>query len=168
VSAYVTLTVPLVDEAALIAALSDMGFGRDRIEVHGEAVQLEGYAGDRRGQRGHIVIRRQHVGPGSNDIGFERTPTGFRVHVSAYDRSRFGSEWMGRLHARYDEQYRAELERLAANARRREEERRAAERRALVEAQRQALHEKATKLGYRVEESREGERVRLVLRKRVY
>jgi hypothetical protein len=168
VSAYVTLNVPMIDEASLLAALSDLGFAGDRVEVHSEAVALVGYGGEARAQRAHIVVRRQHVGTSSNDIGFERTPTGYRAHVSEYDAQSYGAGWMSRLRSRYDEHHRVALERLAAEERRREEERRAAERRALVEAQRQAIHEKAKKLGYRVEEAREGEQVRLVLRKRVF
>ena len=42
------------------------------------------------------------------------------------------------------------------------------ERRQLVEARRQTIHEKAKKMGYRVQESREGDKIRLVLVKRVY
>jgi hypothetical protein len=38
----------------------------------------------------------------------------------------------------------------------------------MVEAQRQAIHEKARSMGYRVEETRQGDKVRLVLVKRVY
>lgn len=158
----------MTDEESLLAALADLGFARERVEVYAEPVSLHGYRGDTRAQRAHIVVRRQYVGESSNDIGFERTPAGYRAHVSEYDTRSFGAGWMSRLRARYDEHHRARLERLAAEERRVEEERRTAERRALVEAQRQAILEKASKLGYRVEEAREGEQVRLVLRKRVY
>lgn len=167
-SAYVTLAVPLTDEATLLAALAALGFGPARVEVHADAVALVGYGADARAQRAHVVIRRQHVGSGSNDVGFERTPTGYRAHVSEYDQKRFGPAWMGELRAAYDRHAAARLDALAAEERRREEERRAAERRALIEAQRLTVLAKAATLGYRVEETREGERVRLVLRKRVY
>ncbi len=167
-SAYVTLAVPLTDESTLLAALAELGFGPAKVEVHAEAVALVGYGADARAQRAHVVIRRQHLGSASNDVGFERTPTGYRAHVSEYDQGRFGSGWMGQLRAAYDRHDAARLEALAAEERRREEERRAVERRALVEAQRQMVLAKAAALGYRVEETREGERVRLVLRKRVY
>ena len=42
------------------------------------------------------------------------------------------------------------------------------ERQRVVEAQRQTVHERAKKMGYRVQESRVGETVRLVLVKRTY
>ena len=167
-SAYMTLSTPLVDQEALVAALEDLGFARAAIEVHAEAVQLVGYEGASRDVRAHVVIRRQHVGRASNDVGFERTATGFRAHISEFDRTRYGNTWLAKLGARHDEHHRATLERLAADVRRREEERREEERRRLVESQRASICEKARKLGYRVEEKREGEKIRLVLMKRVY
>ena len=60
--------------------------------------------------------------------------------------------------------YERKLEKLAEEERRRVEE----ERRKLVEAQRQVIHAKARKMGYRVQESHEGETLRLVLVKRIY
>ena len=167
-SAYLTLPTPLLDQDALVAALEDLGVARASIEVHADAVPLVGYEGVARGERAHVVVRRQHVGASSNDIGFERTATGFRAHVSDFDRGRYGVQWLGRLRARHDVHHEAALERLAVEARRREEERREEERRRLVESQRAAICEKARRLGYRVEEKREGEKIRLVLVKRVY
>jgi hypothetical protein len=163
-----TLATPLIDQDALVEALEDLGFARAAIEVHAEPVPLVGYEGRSRSVCAQVVIRRQHVGASSNDVGFERTPTGFRAHISDFDSSRFGSAWLAKLHARHDEHHRARLARLAAEARRREEERREEERRRLVESQRAAISEKARKLGYRVEEKREGDKIRLVLMKRVF
>lgn len=177
-SAYITLATPMVDQECLLAALTELGFAAEHIEVHDQAVPLVGFEGDRRTVQGHVVIRKQHVGRASNDLGFERTATGYRAHVSDHDRSRYGPGWMAKLHERYqvhDGIKRARLEREAREAaiearrlaelemRRREEERQR-----LVEAQRQAVRDKARKLGYRVKETREGETLRLVLVKRVY
>lgn len=167
-SAYLTLPTPLIDQEALVAALEDLGFAHAAIEVHTDAVPLVGYEGAARGERAHVVIRRQHVGASSNDLGFERTATGFRAHVSDFDRPGYGPAWLGRLRERHDVHHRAALDRLAEEARRREQERREQERRRLVESQRAAICEKARRLGYRVEETRDGEGVRLVLVKRVY
>jgi exonuclease VII large subunit len=100
----------------------------------------------------------------SNDIGFVRTPTGFSAVISDYDGGRYGETWLRQLNARYEDHLARKQERLAEEERRRAEE----ERKRLVEAQRQAVHERARKLGYRVEETREGDRLRLVLVKRVY
>jgi hypothetical protein len=169
----------MVDQDCLLQALADLGFTQDRVEVHPTAVPLVGYEGSRRQQRAHVVIRRHEVGTASNDIGFERTPTGFRTHVSDYDQRRYGGEWTRRLQARYEHHAAAkqaellrraretadlEARRLAEIETRRLEE----ERRQLVDTQRRSIHEKARKLGYRVAETREGETVRLVLVKRVY
>lgn len=60
---------------ALVAALAGLGFQESQIEVHAEAVPLYGYQGDVRPQRTHIVIRRQHIASGANDVGRERRPT---------------------------------------------------------------------------------------------
>jgi hypothetical protein len=164
VSAYIALMTPMVDEACLIAALADVGFDRSKIEVHASPVALLGYEGDRRAQCANIVIRRQHIGRASNDVGFLASPTGYQALVSGYDHPRFGPGWLSELHQRYQAQWAAKVETLAAEERQRVE----AERQHLVEAQRLAVHEKARKLGYRVEETREGDSIRLVLVKRTY
>lgn len=178
-SAFITLALPLTDQECLLAALAELGFPAGRVEVHGAPVPLTGYEGDQREQRAHIVIRKEYVGDASNDIGFERTATGFRAHVSEWDQSQgYGPAWLHDLQVRYSRQDALKAERLtrakrdadietrrvaAVQARRREEDQRR-----LVEAQRLAIHEKARKLGYRVQESRQGDTVRLVLVKRSY
>ena len=163
-SAYITLTTPMTDQGCLLDALAELGFGADKVEVHEEATALVGYRGRRRTQQAHVVVRRQHVGTASNDIGFERTPTGFRAHVSGYDHPRYGSGWLSRLATAYQEHHRQKMARLAEAERQRVEE----ERQRLVESQRQEIHKKAKKMGYRVQETREGDKLRLVLVKRVY
>lgn len=176
-SAYITLATPMIDQECLLAALSDLGFSKEKVEVHEKAVSLVGYEGAHRLQRAHLVIRRRHVGSASNDLGFERTATGFRAHVSDFDQARYGGAWMRKLQDRYQHHDAAKRERLARAAREATEARRLAEiearrreeeRRNLVEAQRQAIHEKARKMGYRVRESQQGDKLRLVLVKRVY
>ena len=163
-SAYITLMTPMTDEECLLAALADVGFDRTKVEVHASPAHLVGYQGDRRAQTANLVIRRQHVGGLSNDVGFLATPTGYQAFVSGYDHPRFGSGWLTQLNGCYQSHASAKQERLAAEERRRMEE----ERQRLVEAQRKAVHEKAKKLGYQIKESREGETIRLVLVKRTY
>lgn len=168
----------MVDQDCLLAALADLDFTGQMVEIHATPVPLVGYEGGRRQQRAELVIRREHVGTASNDIGFERTPTGFRVHISDYDRRRYGKTWLRQLQERYRHHDTVTQERLAREreaadiearrlaeieARRREEERQR-----LVEAQRQVVHEKARSMGYCVEETRQGDKLRLVLVKRVY
>jgi len=163
-SAYITLSTPMIDQECLLDALADLGFGAGKVEVHAQPVPLVGYEGWQRQQLAEIVIRRGHVGQASNDIGFLRTPTGFSAIMSDYDRRRFDATWLKELHGRY--QY--HLEQKHARLAEEERQRLAEERRKLVEAQRQAIIERARKMGYRVEEKREGDRLRLVLMKRVY
>lgn len=163
-SAYLTLLTPMTDQECVLAALVDLGFEKTKVEVHETPVQLVGYAGDRRAQTANIIIRKQHVGVASNDVGFLATATGYQALVSGYDHPRFGSGWLSQLSQRYQVHADAKRERLAAEERQRLEE----ARQKLVEAQRQAVHERAKKLGYRVEEKREGDKLRLVLVKRTY
>lgn len=163
-SAYLTLLTPMTDQECLLAALVDLGFDKTKVEVHDTPVQLEGYAGDRRSQTANIVIRRQHVGAASNDVGFLAAATGYQALVSGYDHPRFGAGWITELSQRYQVHFDAMKERLVIEERHRLEE----ERQKLVEAQRQAVHQRAKQMGYRVEERREGEKLRLVLVKRTY
>jgi hypothetical protein len=154
----------MTDAECLLDALADLGFEPSKVEVHEQAVALVGYEGAAREQRAHIIIRRQHIGSASNDVGFVRTPTGLRLIVSGYDQSRFGATWLARLSSRYEAHQTEKERRLAEEQRRVAEE----ERRRLVEATRQAVIEKAKSSGYRIEERVEQGRIRLVLSKRVY
>ena len=163
-SAYITLATPMTDRQCLLDALADLEFGSNKVEVHEDAVPLVGYRGRRRSQQANIIIRRQHVGGSSNDVGFLETETGYRAYVSGFDHPRFGTEWLSKIHERYQIHWSVKQERLAEEERRQQEE----ARKRLVEAQRLAVHERAKKLGYRVKESKEGETVRLVLVKRTY
>ena len=163
-SAYITLTTPMTDQECLLSALAELGFDRRKVEVHPTAVPLVGYAGDRRDQTAHVVIRRQHLGSASNDLGFLSTETGYQALVSDYDRPRFGPGWLSGLSARYRAHWDAKRARLEAEERRRLE----AERQRVVEAQRQAIYDRARALGYQVRETREGQTIRLALVKRTY
>lgn len=154
----------MTDQQCLLEALAVLGFDATKVEVHAAPVELVGFEGQRRAQMANVVIRRQHLGHASNDLGFCASDTGYQILVSDYDRSRFGDRWLAELHARYQTAWSAKQERLAEAERRRVEE----ERRQVVEAQRQAILQRAKKLGYRVQETREHGKLRLVLVKRVY
>ncbi len=158
------LLTPMTDQECLLAALAELGFDSSKVEVHATPVNLVGYRGDTREQRANIVIRRQNVGSASNDVGFLASATGYQAFVSGFDHPRFGTGWLSQLSSRYQTHWTTKQERLAAEERRRVEE----ERQRLVEAQRQAVHERAKNMGYRVQETREGEAIRLVLVKRTY
>lgn len=163
-SAYLSLMTPMTDQQCLLEALAELGFDATKVEVHAEPVELVGFEGRRRVQQANVVIRRQHLGQASNDLGFRASDTGYQLLVSDYDQSRFGDRWLAELHGRYQTAWFAKQERLAEEERRLAEE----ERRRVVEAQRQAILQRAKKLGYRVQESREQGKLRLVLVKRVY
>jgi hypothetical protein len=163
-SAYITLATPMIDQDCLLSALAEVGLDRSKLEVHETPVNLVGYQGDSRIQTANIVIRRRHVGSASNDIGFLRTPTGYRAYVSGYDNQRHGNDWLARLKDHYYKHWAAKQARLAEEERRRVE----AERARVVEAQRQSVYERAKKLGYRVKETKHGETIRLELVKRTY
>lgn len=163
-SAYLTLLTPMVDRECLLKALSDLGFGAPKVEVHETATHLVGFQGDIRTQVANIIIRRIHVGSASNDVGFLATPTGYQSIVSEYDRPKYGNNWMQKLNERYNHHAKEKHERLAEEERKRIEE----ERKRLVEAQRAVIHERAAKLGYHVKEVKEGDSVRLTLIKRTY
>jgi len=134
-SHYSEVMIELTDEGSLVAALGRLGF-KDKVEVHGEAQALYGYQGDVRSQKAHVIVRRTHVGPAANDLGFERQVDGrFRVWVSDYDQkyNKYDDAWMGRLKQAYG------VEKARAEARKR---------------------------GYRVSEQKlDDGRVRLVLRR---
>lgn len=102
-SHYVECKPGFKDREALIEALVAVGFARNQIEVHQDAVVLFGYRGDERPQRAHVVIRREHVGQAANDVGWERLPDGtYRAWISEYDqRHRFVGAMQNRIKQEY-------------------------------------------------------------------
>lgn len=85
-SHFVECQTEFRDPEALVAALIECGFKADQIEVNAESVPLYGYQGDVRPQKAHIVIRRQHIGSGANDVGWERQPDRtYRAWISEFD-----------------------------------------------------------------------------------
>jgi hypothetical protein len=101
----------------LLAALAELGYGA--VE-EGEALPLYGYQGDRRRETAEIVVRRQHVGPASNDLGFARTEQGYVPIVSEYDqRTLLDGRFLVRLRTAYSERVVEEVRRrLNGTARR--------------------------------------------------
>src|SRR5258708_7933752 len=99
-------------ENDLVKALESV-FGVGNVEVHNEPVGLYGYQGDLRSSRKtnspdyappcHIVIRRQHVGGASNDVGFRRNEDGtYDAYISDYDKSsNFGSAKLNKIKQEY-------------------------------------------------------------------
>lgn len=81
-SEYHVIEIELQDQECLVDALCEMGY---QPKVHAEAKSLEGYQGDKRQQKAHIIIPRRQVGNASNDVGFEKVGTKYRMHLSEYD-----------------------------------------------------------------------------------
>lgn len=108
---------PYQDRRLLLAALADLGY--DQVE-EGEALPLYGYAGDRRPETAHLVVRRRFVGRLSNDLGFVRTPQGYAPIVSEYDqRVLHGGQFLPKLRTAYSERVVDEVRRrLRGTARR--------------------------------------------------
>ena len=99
-SHYVGIKLKINDKTALIRALERLGF-QDKVEVHEMPANLYGYQGDMRPDKAHIILRRVHVGPSSNDIGFIRKNGCYEAIISEFDRHRYGDEWLGKLKALY-------------------------------------------------------------------
>ncbi len=83
-SEFHVIEVVFTDQQVLVESLEDMGY---KPVIHDVPVSLEGYHGDKRTQKAHIVIPRGQVGRASNDVGFEKTKEGFIMHASAYDKA---------------------------------------------------------------------------------
>jgi len=83
-SEYLTMKLDIEDKMDIIAALEKIGLP---FEEHDTATNLHGYQGDTRKQTAEIVVRRQHIGGSSNDLGFkwnEKTKK-WDMIVSDYD-----------------------------------------------------------------------------------
>ena len=105
------------DRRLLLAALADLGYA----EVEeGEALPLHGYQGDRRPETAELVVRRRHLGPASNDLGFRQTAAGYVPIVSEYDqRVLHGGQLLVKLRTAYSEHVVEEVRRrLHGTARR--------------------------------------------------
>lgn len=82
-SHFVTIAVEFKDRECIIEALKALGL--DAVE-QGSSLPLYGYQGDRRSETADIVVRRQHLLPMSNDIGFTKSSDAYRLVISEYDR----------------------------------------------------------------------------------
>ncbi len=99
-SHFTTIRTQLKDLDTLVKALADVGF--KRVETHAAARHLYGYQGDVRPETAEVIIRRQYLGPLSNDIGFKRQQDGtFEAIVSDYDQTLYSEEWLNQVMQRY-------------------------------------------------------------------
>ena len=85
----------------MLGALADIGYGQ--VE-EGQDLPLFGYHGDRRPETAALVVRRRHIGPASNDLGFARTAEGYFPIISDFDnRTLLGGRFLPRLRVAYAE-----------------------------------------------------------------
>lgn len=99
-SHFTTVKTQMVSTEHLLKALRDLGF--TNVEGHEIPQALYGYLGDVRPQRSEVIVRRQFIGPASNDIGFTRDSTGtFVAVISEFDRRQYDTKWLERLTQRY-------------------------------------------------------------------
>lgn len=99
-SHFTTLRTRIVDVDALVKALADVEYRN--VEVHQTPQHLDGFLGDQREQTAEVIIRRQHVGMASNDMGFKRGMDGtFDAIISDYDRAKHSEAWLNSLIQRY-------------------------------------------------------------------
>ena len=109
-SHFVDILTEITDQKALVRALERMGF-KGHVESYDHTVTIYGYLGDERPEKAHVVIRKQYVGPSSNDIGFEKKADGkFVAHISEYDmgegeyshrKAPYGEAWQKKLYQLY-------------------------------------------------------------------
>ena len=84
-SEYLEVETVMQDKNCLVSALEQI-YGTGNVEVYNEARQLEGFHGDLRHQRAHIIVRRKFVGNASNDLGFELINGNYRMRISQFDK----------------------------------------------------------------------------------
>lgn len=90
----------LRSKPGIIHALTRCGFKVEQIEVHDTPQVMYGYDGRIRPTKAEIIVRRQFVGPSSNDLGFRLEQDGtWSFIISDYDRatSRYGIPWQEKV-----------------------------------------------------------------------
>jgi hypothetical protein len=88
-SAYKIIKCKATTIDEVVFALQQLGCPQKFIEIHDNPEPLVRYNGAQLG-RANIIVRKEwlnkHWSHGaSNDLGFEKTPEGIKVHVSDYD-----------------------------------------------------------------------------------
>lgn len=107
-SHYNDFKTQITDPMALVRALKRVRtrthpWTEKDIEVHGTAVALYGYHGDKRAQTANIVIRRHNVQGAANDLGFVMEKDGtYTAIISDYDQSYYNKTWQAELYTYYN------------------------------------------------------------------
>jgi hypothetical protein len=102
ISHYSDINLLIKDRQCLLEALLQMGWALKQIEIHDVATHLYGFEGDKRSDLANIIIRRQHVGFQSNDIGFRLEADGtYTAIISEYDQLTYDTTWLNTLKQNY-------------------------------------------------------------------
>jgi hypothetical protein len=97
-SHFTTVKTQIVDKEYLLKALAECGFSTVK---EGDNLPLYGYQGDKRAQTADIVVRRKHISPASNDLGFKKTDSGYEIIISEYDVKLLGQNFTNKLMQNY-------------------------------------------------------------------
>ncbi len=81
-----TVQVELTDQELLVETLKAMGYSP---EVHEEAQSITGYGG-RAYKKANVIVKKNQMSGAYADVGFEKTKTGFNVHIDNSDTTKFG------------------------------------------------------------------------------
>lgn len=82
-SEFNVVNVQFKDGDCLVESLQELGY---KCEVHESGAHLKGYMGDQRQQVANIIIRKEHIGRASNDLGFAKKADGtYDMIISEYD-----------------------------------------------------------------------------------
>jgi hypothetical protein len=108
-SAYSKNKTIYKDRDCLVAALGELGYSKEMIELYeGAGNQLIDYCGrpthylDKTGDKANIIVRRKNVGPSANDLGFKKEADGtYSAIVSAFDTGKHNAKWMTDLKKAY-------------------------------------------------------------------
>jgi hypothetical protein len=93
-SQHTVIDIELNDEKSLVEALEKMGY---KVAVHENAVPIKTY--DRTKVKANVVIDKSQ-GFRWGDVGFERTKTGYKMHIDDTDQKYFDT---GKLKQLYSE-----------------------------------------------------------------
>lgn len=99
-SHYSKIQTQFAERDILLTCLAKLGY--TNVEVNAQPKHLYGYMGDMRPESAEIVIRRQHISPSSNDIGFRMKSDGmYEAIISEYDLGILGPTWLQQLTQSY-------------------------------------------------------------------
>ena len=83
-----------------------MNLPANAIEIHSAPSNLYDYRNKIRPQKAHVIIRKEHVGIGSNDLGFIQQPDGtYNAIIDEFSQNSRGydQKWLNSLKQKYQE-----------------------------------------------------------------